>query len=244
MSTTKIEWTEATWNPTTGCTKISLGCKNCYAERMTKRLQAMGVNKYRNGFELCFHPETLDEPYSWRKPRTVFVNSMSDLFHEEMPVDIIQKVFKVMNDNPIHTFQVLTKRADVLLKQSKHLKWTKNIWIGVTVENQENVTRIDHLRKVNANVRFLSIEPLIGKIDYLDLQNIDWVIVGGESGPGARPMDEDWVLKIKKQCQQQDTPFFFKQWGGTNKKKNGRLLEGKTWDEMPENIDLKKSTKC
>ncbi len=238
MSATKIEWTETTWNPTTGCTKISSGCKNCYAERMTKRLQAMGVNKYKNGFDLCFHPETLDEPYTWRKPRTVFVNSMSDLFHEEMPLDVIQKVFKVMNDNPLHTFQVLTKRADVLLKHSKFLKWTKNIWVGVTVENQENVTRIDSLRKVNANVRFLSIEPLIGRIDYLDLENIDWVIVGGESGPGARPMEEDWVLSIKKQCQQQDTPFFFKQWGGTNKKKNGRLLEGQTWDEMPENIDL------
>lgn len=238
MSTTKIEWTETTWNPTTGCTKISSGCKNCYAERMTKRLQAMGVNKYKNGFELCFHPETLEEPYSWRKPRTVFVNSMSDLFHENMPLDVIQKVFKVMNDNPIHTFQVLTKRADMLLKHSEHLKWSKNIWVGVTVENQENVSRIDYLRKVNANVRFLSVEPLIGKIDYLDLENIDWVIVGGESGPGARPMEENWVLEIKKQSQNQDTPFFFKQWGGTNKKKNGRLLEGQTWDEMPENIGL------
>jgi len=238
MSTTKIEWTETTWNPTTGCTKISSGCKNCYAERMTKRLQAMGVNKYKNGFELCFHPETLEEPYSWRKPRTVFVNSMSDLFHENMPLDVIQKVFKVMNDNPLHTFQVLTKRADILLKHSKQLKWSKNIWVGVTVENQENVSRVDYLRKVNANVRFLSIEPLIGKIDYLDLENIDWVIVGGESGPGARPMEESWVLEIKKQCQNQDTPFFFKQWGGTNKKKNGRLLEGQTWDEMPENIEL------
>lgn len=238
MSSTKIEWTETTWNPTTGCTKISSGCKNCYAERMTNRLQAMGVNKYKNGFELCFHPETLEEPYSWRKPRTVFVNSMSDLFHENMPLDVIQKVFKVMNDNPLHTFQVLTKRADVLLKHSKHLKWSKNIWVGVTVENQENVSRVDYLRKVEANVRFLSIEPLIGKIDYLDLENIDWVIVGGESGPGARPMEETWVLEIKKQCQKQDTPFFFKQWGGTNKKKNGRLLEGQTWDEMPENIEL------
>lgn len=238
MKATKIEWTETTWNPTTGCTKISSGCKNCYAERMSKRLQAMGVLKYKNGFKLCFHPETLAEPYTWKKPRTVFVNSMSDLFHEEMPFEMIQKVFKVMNDNPIHTFQVLTKRADILLKHSKYLKWTKNIWIGVTVENQENVTRIDFLRKVNANVKFLSIEPLIGRIDYLDLENIDWVIVGGESGPGARPMDEDWVLKIKRQCQIQDTAFFFKQWGGTNKKKNGRLLEGQTWNEMPENIEL------
>lgn len=238
MKATKIEWTETTWNPTTGCTKISSGCKNCYAERMSKRLQAMGVLKYKNGFKLCFHPETLAEPYTWKKPRTVFVNSMSDLFHEEMPFEMIQKVFKVMNDNPIHTFQVLTKRADILLKHSKYLKWTKNIWIGVTVENQENVTRIDFLRKVNANVKFLSIEPLIGRIDYLDLENIDWVIVGGESGPGARPMDEDWVLKIKRQCQIQDTAFFFKQWGGTNKRKNGRLLEGQTWNEMPENIEL------
>ncbi len=233
MRSTKIEWTETTWNPTTGCTKISSGCKNCYAERMSSRLQAMGVEKYKYGFNLRIHPEVLDEPYSWRKPRTVFVNSMSDLFHEDMPLDFIKKVFKVMNENPIHTFQVLTKRADILLKYSHELKWSKNIWIGVTVENQDNINRVDFLREVNATVKFLSIEPLIGKIENLNLKNIDWVIVGGESGPGARPMKEEWVLNLKEQCINQNTHFFFKQWGGVNKKKNGRLLDGQTWDEMP-----------
>jgi len=239
MGASKIEWTETTWNPTTGCSKISSGCKHCYAERMSKRLQSMGVEKYRDGFALRFHPEVLKEPYSWRKPRTVFVNSMSDLFHEEMPLTVIKDIFKVMNDNQLHTFQVLTKRADVLLKYSKHLNWTKNIWMGVTIENQENVFRVDQLREIEANVKFLSIEPLIGKIDILNLQNIDWVIVGGESGPGARQMEEDWVLDIKLQCQAQNTPFFFKQWGGTNKKKNGRMLSGQTWSEMPEKTEHK-----
>jgi len=238
MKATKIEWTEATWNPTSGCTKISSGCKNCYAERMSKRLQAMGVDKYKDGFKLRMHPEVLSEPYSWRNPRTVFVNSMSDLFHENMPFDFIEKVFKVMNENPIHTFQVLTKRADLLSQYSDRLKWTKNIWMGVTVENQDNISRIDFLRNVKANVRFLSIEPLLGRIENLNLENIEWVIVGGESGPGARRMDESWVLEIKEQCINQSTPFFFKQWGGTNKKKNGRLLEGQIWDEMPEREEL------
>jgi protein gp37 len=233
MRTTKIEWTETTWNPTTGCTKISSGCKNCYAERMSNRLQAMGVEKYKDGFKLKIHPDVLNEPNSWRKPRTVFVNSMSDLFHENMPLDFIKKVFKVMNDNPIHTFQVLTKRADILLKYSNELVWSKNIWMGVTVENQENISRVDFLRKVKANVKFISIEPLIGEISKLNLKNIDWVIVGGESGPGARPMQEDWVVSLKEQCLYQNTHFFFKQWGGVNKKKNGRLLDGQTWDEMP-----------
>lgn len=233
MAETKIEWTEITWNPTTGCTKISSGCKNCYAERMSNRLQVMGVEKYKDGFKLKIHPDVLNEPNSWRKPRTVFVNSMSDLFHENMPLDFIKKVFKVMNDNPIHTFQVLTKRADILLKYSNELVWTKNIWMGVTVENQENISRVDFLRKVKANVKFISIEPLIGEITKLNLKNIDWVIVGGESGPRARPMKEDWVVSLKEQCLNQKTRFFFKQWGGVNKKKNGRLLDGQTWDEMP-----------
>lgn len=233
MKTSKIEWTETTWNPTTGCTKISSGCLNCYAERMSNRLQAMGVEKYKNGFDLRIHPDVLNEPYSWKKPRTVFVNSMSDLFHENMPLDFIKNVFKVMNDNPIHTFQVLTKRANILLKYSSELNWTKNIWIGVTVENQDNISRVDFLRKVKANVKFLSIEPLIGKIENLNLKKIDWVIVGGESGPGARPMKEEWVKSLKEQCLSQNTHFFFKQWGGVNKKKNGRLLDGQTWDEMP-----------
>jgi len=238
MKTTKIEWTEATWNPTSGCTKISSGCKNCYAERMSKRLQAMGVEKYKDGFKLRMHPDVLNEPYSWRNPRTVFVNSMSDLFHEDMPFEYIEKVFKVMNDNPIHTFQVLTKRAEILFQYSDRLNWTKNIWMGVTVENQDNISRVDFLGKVKANVRFLSIEPLLSRIEKLNLGNIDWVIVGGESGPGARRMDESWVLEIKEQCVNQSTPFFFKQWGGINKKKSGRLLEGQIWDEMPEREEL------
>lgn len=233
MRSSKIEWTETTWNPTTGCTKISSGCMNCYAEKMSKRLQSMGVDKYKDGFSLRMHPDVLMEPYSWRNPRTVFVNSMSDLFHEDMPLEYIQKVFKVMNENPIHTFQVLTKRADILFEYSNQLKWTKNIWMGVTVEDQKNTYRIDRLREIDANVKFLSIEPLIGRINNLNLTNIDWVIVGGESGPGAREMSKDWVLEIKQQCQDQKTQFFFKQWGGVNKKKAGRLLEGKTWDEMP-----------
>lgn len=233
MRTTKIEWTESTWNPTTGCTKISLGCQHCYAERMAKRLQSMGNKKYRNGFKITLHPDVLNEPYSWRNPRSVFVNSMSDLFHENIPFDYIQKVFNVMNENLRHTFQVLTKRSDVLLEYSKYLNWTKNIWMGVTVESQQFNSRIEELRKTEAFVKFLSLEPLISKVKLLNLTGIDWVIVGGESGPGARPMLEEWVIDIKKQCRLQNVPFFFKQWGGVNKKKFGRLLEGKTWDEMP-----------
>lgn len=233
MKKTKIEWTESTWNPTTGCTRVSAGCKNCYAERMAKRLQLMGIEKYKNGFELAIHPDVLDEPYSWRNHRTVFVNSMSDLFHESMPLDFIKKVFKVMNENPRHTFQVLTKRAEILVKYSDQLKWSKNIWMGVTVENQEHTERIEFLRGIKANVKFISIEPLIGEINEINLSNIDWVIVGGESGPNARPMLKEWVLNLKNQCINQDVPFFFKQWGGINKKKSGRLLNGQTWNEMP-----------
>lgn len=238
MSSTKIEWTETTWNPTTGCTKISAGCQHCYAERMSRRLQLMGVEKYKDGFALRTHAEVLKEPYSWRTPRTVFVNSMSDLFHEHMPFDFIKRVFKVMNENPMHTFQLLTKRADILLEYSDKLPWAKNIWMGVTVENQDNVSRIDFLRETGAHVKFLSIEPLIGNIETLNLNNIDWVIVGGESGPGARPILKSWVMAIKDQCQLQETPFFFKQWGGTNKKKTGRLLDGQTWNEMPEREEV------
>ncbi len=238
MATTKIEWTETTWNPTSGCTKISSGCKNCYAERMSFRLQAMGMDKYKDGFELRMHPLVLKEPYTWKSPRTVFVNSMSDLFHEELPLKYIQEVFKVMNENPIHTFQVLTKRADILEEYSNYLNWTKNIWMGVTVENKENKQRIDSLRNIGANVKFLSLEPLIGSVGKLDLENIDWAIVGGESGPGAREIKKEWIIEIKEQCQFQNTHFFFKQWGGTNKKKTGRVLEGKTWDEMPTREEL------
>jgi protein gp37 len=233
MNKTKIEWTDSTWNPTTGCTKISAGCKYCYAERMARRLQAMGCEKYKNGFQLTIHPDTLKVPYSWKKPRNVFVNSMSDLFHENMPFEFIQKVFKVMNENPKHTFQILTKRSDILYEYSQHLTWSKNIWMGVTVESKQFLNRMKDLKKTNAFVKFLSMEPLISKINELNLSEIDWVIVGGESGPGSRPMIKDWVIDLKNMCQQQDVPFFFKQWGGINKKKTGRLLEGKIWDEMP-----------
>ncbi len=234
MRTTKIEWTESTWNPTTGCSKISEGCRNCYAERMTKRLQAMGLEKYQNGFCLTMHPGVLQEPYSWKNPRTVFVNSMSDLFHEDMPFTFIKQVFTVMNDNPRHTFQVLTKRADILLSYADHLPWSKNIWLGVTVENQNYVNRITKLVQTPANVKFISLEPLLGPITELPLENIDWVIVGGESGPGARPMHKEWVINIKEQCLDNTVPFFFKQWGGVNKKQAGRMLDGKVWDGMPD----------
>ena len=234
MSQSKIEWTELTWNPTTGCTKISSGCKNCYAEKMAMRLKAMRQNKYRNGFKLTLHKEVLNEPYLWKKSKIVFVNSMSDLFHEDIPFDFIAETFKVMNNNPQHIFQVLTKRAEILKEYSEKLCWTDNIWMGVTVENQENVYRIASLKQTSAHVKFLSIEPLIGEIKEIDLHGIDWVIVGGESGAGARPMNKDWVISIKNKCIQHDVPFFFKQWGGIQKKKNGRLLENREWSQMPE----------
>lgn len=233
MAKSHIEWTEMTWNPTTGCTKVSEGCRFCYAEVMSKRLQAMDMPKYKDGFELRLHPDTLDVPYSWRKPAVVFVNSMSDLFHKDIPLDYIKKVFKVMNDNPKHTFQILTKRAAILAKYSDELTWTPNIWMGVSVENAKAASRIDHLRNTGAHIKFLSIEPLLGPLPALNLQNIDWVIVGGESGPHARPMNPAWVTDIQKQCKHNDVPFFFKQWGGRNKKAAGRELNGKTYSEMP-----------
>lgn len=233
MSTSKIEWTEKTWNPLTGCNKISPGCKHCYAERMAKRLKAMGQANYRNGFELTLQPHTLEHPYQWKKPTTVFVNSMSDLFHKDVPLDYIQRVFHTMNSTPMHRYQVLTKRADRLLELSSRLNWTDNIWMGVSIENQDYAYRGDALRQTSAKVKFFSIEPLIGEIHQLDLTNIDWVIVGGESGPGARPMNPKWVESIHAQCKEQDVAFFFKQWGGVNKKKTGRTFLGQTWNEMP-----------
>ena len=233
-----IEWTGSTWNPVTGCSKISPGCKHCYAERMAKRLKAMGSPNYADGFKLTLHEHVLELPLSWKKPQTIFVNSMSDLFHKNVPLEFIQKVFDVMNRAHWHTFQILTKRSERLFQLDKHLKWAPNIWMGVSVENEKYLKRIDHLRSTNAYIKFLSIEPLIGPIDNLNLKNIDWVIVGGESGPRARPMLEEWVVDIKDECKYQNVPFFFKQWGGVNKKKAGRLLEGRTWDEMP----LEKST--
>jgi protein gp37 len=234
MATTKIEWTGKTWNPTTGCTKISDGCKHCYAEIMTKRLKAMGQEKYKDGFNFKPYPEALRIPYSWKKPTTIFVNSMSDLFHKDMPLGYLQMIFQVMNDNKHHTFQVLTKRGDLLKKYSPLLTWTKNIWMGVSVENQKVINRIDDLRDTGAYIKFLSLEPLLGPLPDLNLSGLDWAIVGGESGFGARPMEEDWVIDIKNQCQDAGIKFFFKQWGGVNKKKAGRELEGRTWDEMPD----------
>lgn len=228
-----IEWTESTWNPLTGCSKVSPGCKNCYAERLAMRLQAMGQPNYVNGFELTMHEHALELPLRWKKPQTIFVNSMSDLFQEDVPVKFIQKVFEVMRHAYWHRFQILTKRSERLLELSSQLLWAPNIWMGVSVENQDYTFRIDHLRETEARIKFLSLEPLLGPLHDLDLKRIDWVIVGGESGPGARPMLKSWVVDIHKQCQKSKTPFFFKQWGGRNKKKTGRELEGRTWDEMP-----------
>ncbi|MDP2038096.1 MAG: phage Gp37/Gp68 family protein [Ignavibacteria bacterium] len=228
-----IEWTESTWNPITGCNKISPGCKFCYAERMAKRLKAMGSENYKNGFKLTLQEHALTLPLTWKKPQTIFVNSMSDLFHKDVPVSFVKKTFEVMNKADWHRFQVLTKRSDTLLKLNSELNWTENIWMGVSVENQDYTSRVDDLRQTDAHIKFLSIEPLIGRINELDLTNIDWVIVGGESGPGARPIEEEWVVRIKDICKEAKVPFFFKQWGGVNKKKNGRTLKGKIWSEMP-----------
>lgn len=232
-SGSRIEWTEATWNPLTGCTKVSPGCKHCYAERMSKRLQRMGQSSYRNGFKLTLHEHLVELPLSWKKPRRIFVNSMSDLFHKDVPLDFIQRVFDTMVRASHHQFQVLTKRPERVAELSSELPWPPNVWMGTSVENQKYAFRIDYLRQTDAQVKFLSLEPLLGPLSDLNLSGIDWAIVGGESGPKARPMDPRWVLDIRDQCLDQDVAFFFKQWGGTNKKKNGRLLEGRTWDEMP-----------
>lgn len=230
-----IEWTGSTWNPLTGCTKISPGCKHCYAERMALRLQAMGQPHYVNGFQLSLHEDALELPLRWKKPQTIFVNSMSDLFHKDVATSFIRRIFEVMTRAHWHRFQVLTKRSDRLMELSPQLPWTANIWMGVSVENQEYAFRIDHLACTGAAVKFLSLEPLLGPLSRLNLRSIDWVIVGGESGPGARPVDSDWVIDIRDQCRKAEVPFFFKQWGGVHKKKAGRTLEGRTWDEMPEN---------
>lgn len=228
-----IEWTEATWNPVTGCDKVSPGCKHCYAELMAERLQAMGQANYRHGFELTLQPHMLERPLSWRKPQTIFVNSMSDLFHDDVPADYIQRVFDVMCRADWHHYQVLTKRAERLEDLAVRLPWRPHIWMGVSVERTDYAFRIEHLRRTAACVKFLSIEPLLGPLPHLDLGGIDWVIVGGESGPGARPMDPLWVTDLRDQALSAGVPFFFKQWGGVNKKKTGRVLEGRTWDEMP-----------
>ena len=228
-----IEWTEMTWNPVTGCSKISPGCKFCYAERMAKRLKAMGVDRYRNGFQVTLQEDVLNLPLSWRDPRLIFVNSMSDLFHELVPIEFIQSVFGTIAATPQHTYQILTKRSQRLLSLSGQLAWPANLWMGVSVEDERAAHRIDDLLRVPAAVKFLSCEPLIGPLEGLSLEGIDWVIVGGESGPGARPMEKDWVQSIRRQCRQPRIPFFFKQWGGVRKDLTGRLLNGRTYDGMP-----------
>ena len=229
----KIEWTESTWNPCTGCSKISAGCKNCYAERMALRLQAAGSPNYRNGFRITLHEHVLEVPLRWRQPRTIFVNSMSDLFHEKVPFDFIHEVFNVISRASHHRFQVLTKRSERLGQLSPKLHWPANLWMGVTVENADYISRIDDLRKTAASVKFMSLEPLLGSIPQLNLKGIDWVIVGGESGPGARPMNREWAVDIRDQCIAAEVPFFFKQWGGVNKKLAGRKLQGRTYSQMP-----------
>jgi protein gp37 len=228
-----IEWTESTWNPLTGCTKISPGCKNCYAERMANRLKLMGQPNYVNGFELTLHESALELPLRWKKPQRIFVNSMSDLFHQRVPLEFILRMFEVMSRASWHQFQILTKRAERLEELSSRLAWHDNIWMGVSVENQDYTFRIDHLRRTGARTKFLSLEPLLAPLPELNLHGIDWVIVGGESGPRARPMKPEWVIDIRDQCRFRGVPFFFKQWGGFNKKKTGRILDGQTWDETP-----------
>jgi protein gp37 len=229
----KIEWTEMTWNPVTGCTKVSAGCQHCYAERMAKRLQAMGVERYRNAFQLTLHEDLLELPLKWKRPRLIFVNSMSDLFHEDVPLDFIQHVFETMVRCPQHNFQILTKRSRRLRELARRLPWPSNVWIGVSIEDASVVCRIHDLCAVPAATRFLSCEPLLGPLDNLPLDGIQWVIVGGESGPGARPMRPEWVESIMHQCRAGSVPFFFKQWGGVRKKRAGRRLHGRTYDEMP-----------
>ena len=239
-SKSKIEWTEATWNPSTGCNKVSAGCKNCYAETMSKRLKAMGTKGYENGFEFTLMPERVDMPLKIKKPTKFFVNSMSDLFHEKMPFDFLDSVFETIKNTPQHTYQILTKREEILVDYFKNRNVPKNAWLGVSVENQKTKNRIDALRKVNAHIRFLSLEPLLEDLAVLDLTDIDWAIVGGESGHKARPMKKDWAINIQKQCKEQGTAFFFKQWGTwgadgvkRSKKANGRKLLGQEWNEEP-----------
>lgn len=233
-----IEWTEATWNPVTGCTKISEGCRHCYAAAMAKRLVAMNNPRYKNGFNVTLHHDLIELPLKWKKPKRIFVNSMSDLFHKDVPDDFILQVFETMEKASWHTFQILTKRSDRLAELAPHLPWPKNVWQGVSVENESVSFRIEDLRKVPSHVRFLSLEPLLGPLDHLDLTDIHWVIVGGESGAGARPMQEEWVRSIRNQCDEQKVAFFFKQWGGVQKHRTGRLLDNRTYDEYPDEILL------
>lgn len=237
-----IEWTDATWNPVTGCTKISPGCKHCYAERLAARLQAMQSARYRNGFAVTLHEDLITVPLRWRQPRMIFVNSMSDLFHDDVPESFVESVFEVMVAAHWHIFQVLTKRADRLVRMAPHLPWPHNVWMGVSVETQEYAWRVNRLLTVPAAVRFLSLEPLLGPIERLPNAGIDWVIVGGESGPGARPMEPDWARQVRDDCKSSGIPFFFKQWGGVWKSRTGRVLDGRTWDDMPQAKDRRSAT--
>ena len=248
MSKSNIEWTEMTWNPSTGCNKVSAGCKFCYAETMAHRLQAMRAPGYDNGFEFTLMPDRLEMPKKIKKPTKFFVNSMSDLFHEKMPFEFLDSVFKTIEETPRHSYQILTKREDILISYFKEHSIPKNVWMGVTVEHAKTKNRIDSLRKVDANIRFLSIEPLIGPVGELNLSGIHWVIVGGESGPGARPMKPEWAEDVKRQCEEQNVAFFFKQWGAwgsdgvkRNKKANGRIFQGKEWNEEPNLVPAKAS---
>ena len=236
MHNSKIEWTETTWNPTTGCSKISSGCKNCYAERMAMRLLAMGNKKYQNGFEVILHPDELIETGSWKIVMMVFANSMRNLFHEDIPLDFIQSVFMVMNNYQQHFFQVLTKRSSRLLELNKYLTWSDNIWMGVTIEDERSMFGMADLKQTDARIKFLSCEPLLTQLNDLDFNGIDWVIVGGESGPGSRPIREEWILDIKEACTIYNSAFFFKQWGGVNKKKSGRTLLGEKYSELPTSL--------
>jgi protein gp37 len=228
-----IEWTESTWNPVTGCSKVSAGCAHCYAERMAKRLQAMGNPRYQNAFNLTLHPDLLDLPRSWKAPRRIFVNSMSDLFHEQVPLDFLQRVVATINATPWHTYQILTKRAERMVQMSADISWPANAWLGVTIERADYLHRIDLLRSVPAKVHFVSLEPLLGPLPGIELSGIDWVILGGESGPGARPLAREWVRDVRDQCQAAGVPFFFKQWGGVVKKRAGRVLDGLVWNQVP-----------
>ena len=237
-----IEWTETTWNPVTGCTKISQGCRNCYAERLSHRLRAMGVAKYRDGFSVAIHPASLGDPLCWRKARLVFVNSMSDLFHEAVPASFVESVFEVMNRSPRHTFQVLTKRPHRAALLDGQLHWTPNIWLGASIESGRWMDRLDLLRQTGAKTKFLSLEPLLGPLAGLDLEGVDWVIAGGESGPGARPIEPDWVRAIRDNCVERGVPFFFKQWGGVFRKRTGRTLDGQVWNQFPEPTGVIPST--
>jgi protein gp37 len=231
--TTKIEWTHSSWNPATGCTKVSAGCRYCYAERMAKRLQAAGLYRYRNGFKVTLQEDIVELPLRWRKPRLVFAGSMTDLFHEDIPFEYLLRIFETMQKAHWHVFQLLTKREDRLAELYKHLPWPENVWMGVTVESSKEISRMEILRKVPAAVRFVSMEPLLGPIPRFPIDGIDWIIVGGESGPNARPVEYRWIVEIRNRCLKNNIPFFFKQWGGINKKKSGSLLDGKYYHEYP-----------